>query len=280
MLGPLGEAALRFSACKWPIFPLGMLGKRPVEDGGFHNASCDEKRVSEWWFARPGANIGLVTGKASGVDVLDIDVKKADGFASLAELCASHGPLPETSVVETPSGGRHFYFRHHEGVGRRIGLWTGIDVLGDGGYVVAPPSRTPSGVYRTVERRRIAPWPAWILPLIVAKREAPPPGPRARPASMGRHTTYGRVALTRSAEEVSSAKAGGKNAALHFAAFSLGRLVAGGHLAEGDVKDALLSAAMACQYADGEKAAASVIESSLMAGIARGARGPVLSTAY
>jgi hypothetical protein len=103
---------------------------------GFHDASTDPRKIHAWWNRWPGANIGMPTGKRSGVFVLDVD-----DLGALAELEAEIGKLPATWTVRTPSGGLHLYFRHVEGVTNSPGaLPDGIDVRGEGGYVLVPPS--------------------------------------------------------------------------------------------------------------------------------------------
>jgi putative DNA primase/helicase len=90
--------------------------------------------------------VGLRTGAGSNLVVLDIDVK-SDGEASLTALEAEYGRLPVTVTVRTGGGGRHFFFAHPgEELRNSAGkLGPGLDIRGDGGYVVAPPSRHASG---------------------------------------------------------------------------------------------------------------------------------------
>jgi hypothetical protein len=91
----------------------------------------------------------LVTGAVSGVVVVDVG-PRAGGDRALAELEQRHGDLPWSAVVETPSGGVHVYLAHPGGKiansASRIGL--GVDVRGDGGLALVPPSRRPDGQYR------------------------------------------------------------------------------------------------------------------------------------
>ena len=124
-------------------------GKHPRLPGGFKIATRDKDQIRWWWTDWPNANIGVATGPASGCFVLDIDAKNG-GIESLAQIEAVHGQLPRTLEVLTGSGGgsRHLYFRYPIGlqIGNSAGrIAPGIDVRGDGGYVVAPPSRHISG---------------------------------------------------------------------------------------------------------------------------------------
>jgi hypothetical protein len=100
-----------------------------------------EKEVLSWFKEWPDANVAIVTGAVSGVDVVDIDDLNVKWPPSEHELPAEY-------VVRTPSGGCHYYFTHTPGVRSSAGkLAAGVDVRGDGGYVVIPPSSTAEGPY-------------------------------------------------------------------------------------------------------------------------------------
>jgi hypothetical protein len=147
-IGSDGRCQCGSSQCRSP-------GKHPRLANGFKNASQDEGQIPAWWGMWPDSNIGIATGTVSGIFVVDIDAKN-DGVASLQALEAEMGPLPRTLRVSTGSGGgsSHLYFRLPIGKTIRNSasvLGPGIDVRGDGGYVVAPPSRHVSGArYRFV----------------------------------------------------------------------------------------------------------------------------------
>jgi hypothetical protein len=117
---------------------------------GVSDASADIAIVTRWWQMWPSANIGIATGRGSGLVVLDVDFR-AGGDASLAALVDQHGPLPETACVHTGGGGLHYYFAHPGGTVRNSAsmLGAGLDIRGDGGYVVAPPSVHVSGATYT-----------------------------------------------------------------------------------------------------------------------------------
>ena len=117
-----------------------------------------------------------MTGAISGLVVLDIDPKH-EGIDSLEQLQHTHGSLPRTLQATTGSGGLHLYFAHPGGIIRnRVGVAIGIDVRGDGGYVVAPPSIHPNG--RSYSWRPghgpadLAPAPltGWLLGLLISDR--------------------------------------------------------------------------------------------------------------
>gem|GEM_PF-2944623 len=147
-----------------PTFPCE--GKRPLTQHGFKDASTDPRRITAWRHRWPNANIGMPTGEASGVFALDVDRLEA-----LEELEREHGKLPDTLTVRTPSGGLHLDFRHVEGITNSPGgLPAGIDVRGEGGYVLVPPSAG----YEWESRSEVAEAPEWLLELI-----------RTRPQTVG-----------------------------------------------------------------------------------------------
>jgi hypothetical protein len=164
------EAALAYVREGVPVFPLG--GKNPFKGThGFKDATTDESVVRRMWKEHPGANIGMPTGEKSGVFVLDPDGPR--GAESLATLEAKHKPLPETHEVRTgrSDGGRHLYFHQPADVKTKSGnslLGPKLDVKGDGGYVVLPPSIHPDSklLYTLVNDGGPAQAPAWLLTLV------------------------------------------------------------------------------------------------------------------
>lgn len=149
-------------------------GKHPLAKlapRGLTNATAQEHIVRHWFTAAPYANVGLATG---GVVVLDVDPRHG-GDESLRALEAEHGPLPETCRALTGGGGEHIFFRPPEGVeirnsaGDSGGLAPGLDVRGEGGYIVAPPSLHVSGrsyewsVDHHPEEVAPAAMPAWLV---------------------------------------------------------------------------------------------------------------------
>jgi putative DNA primase/helicase len=175
----LVSAALWYARRKKPVFPLHSVdeagrcscggkpgckpGKHPRIRNVHRRATTDPDRIRSWWSKWPDANIGIPTGESSGLLVLDID---DHGSASLDALEAKHGELPETLSVRTGGGGRHIYFRYPSGRGIRNStgkVGSGLDMRGEGGYVVVPPSRTDKGPYAFLERKPLAPSPEWLL---------------------------------------------------------------------------------------------------------------------
>ncbi len=233
-LAPRGQlkAALYYvESLAWPVFPC-RRDKRPMTANGFLDAVVDHDQVRTWWTESPEASIGIPTGPRSMVWVLDVD--QPDGPAALAALEEKHGPLPATVEQQTGGGGRQFFFKWHDGLtirnsAKKIGA--GLDVRGDGGYVIVPPSGHPSGNTYAWARGR-APWdheiadaPAWLVEL-VSKSEQ-------KPTTTTKHnntTKYGGAALARELADLAGTPEGQRNEHLNRSAFSMGQLVAGGEL--------------------------------------------------
>jgi len=166
----IAEAALRYLGRGWSVLPLRGGDKRPlIRWDGLQQARADAATVTQWFSQAPAANVGIVTGEISNLIVLDVDPKHG-GDESLAELERRFGALPQTAEARTGGGGRHLYFAHPGGLTpNRVGLKQGIDLRGDGGYVVAPPSLHPSGeLYawqpgHSPDEMSPAPLPRWLL---------------------------------------------------------------------------------------------------------------------
>jgi Bifunctional DNA primase/polymerase, N-terminal/Primase C terminal 1 (PriCT-1) len=144
--GEVQRAALAYVARGWSVVPIEPRGKRPLLAWRDLQQRIAETAEIEAWYQRwPDANVGIVTGQVSGLVVVDVDPRHG-GQDSLAQIEHEHGPLPRTAEVATGGGGRHLYFGHPGGtLHNRVGLRPGLDVRGDGGCVVAPPSVHPSG---------------------------------------------------------------------------------------------------------------------------------------
>jgi len=171
----LAEHALAYLAKGYSVIPLRVGDKRPaISWSEYQKRKPTEDEVKGWWAQWPDANIALVTGAVSGLWVLDVDVKGgAKGGESLAELERKHGPLPATLSAETWSGGRHYYFRFSEPVGNKTGVMPGLDVRGDGGYIVAPPSAVSGKTYRWLNDAPMSEAPSWLTTLVKAHKSIP-----------------------------------------------------------------------------------------------------------
>jgi hypothetical protein len=204
MGNPLMEAALTYAEAGMHVLPLhsivrgrctcgrhcGSPAKHPRTLRGLKDATTDRDTIIQWWTDYPDANVGIRTGKVSGLWVLDVDNKKSvdlgDGSLvglgdhTLATMEGEVGyPLPVTLTSETGGGGRHILFGWPNGVdtfGNRANLAPGIDVRADEGYIVAPPSVHASGArYQWVdEDADIVEPPAWLLNLAPRPEESTP----------------------------------------------------------------------------------------------------------
>jgi hypothetical protein len=188
------EYALSYANQGYSVFPLQPNGKQPLTQHGFKEASRDPETIRQWWTKWPDANVGIVTGKISGVIVLDVDRKHGvDGVVSMAEL-----DIPKTLTIRTPSGGFHLFFKAPAGtiVPRRIGVKPGLDVLGEGGYVVAAGSWINGGAYEIARNLPIAECPEVLINLAqrAVVREEPVKDEAGKIAAGGRNnylTTVG-----------------------------------------------------------------------------------------
>lgn len=158
-------------------------------------ATTDEEKIREWFTQWPHANISIVTGAESGIIVIDVDAKPdkegKNGFDSMKELCDRHGGLPPTVQFATGSGGFHIVFKHPDRpVKNQVRLAPGLDVRGDGGQIIAPPSWNDKGQYicnpeiepdSTLPDAPLAEMPPWLLALLSSAEERhQDPGERVR----------------------------------------------------------------------------------------------------
>lgn len=193
-----GVVALRYAARGWAVLPVHTplphggcsceqdcgvsAGKHPRTRHGLKEASRNPDRIWSWWRRWPQANVGICTGRESGLVVLDVDVRH-NGEASLEALEATYDRLPRTLTALSGGGGRHLYFQHP---GQRIsntahlGGFSGLDVRADGGYIVAPPSLHQSGQHYAWEEplRPLEVLPLWLCELLTppehVAHDAPP----------------------------------------------------------------------------------------------------------
>lgn len=172
------DVALRYAAKGLQVFPCRPAGKVPATPRGCLDATVDTAKISAWWTAQPSCNVGVATGEASGIMVLDVDGE--DGEAALRGLEAERGPLPPT-VEAITARGRHVFFKWPERDIRNSAsrIAPGIDIRASGGYIIAPPSLHPSGrryAWSVDSASTFATAPEWLLDLIAKDRR---PSPKA-----------------------------------------------------------------------------------------------------
>lgn len=175
---PRVEYALYYASRGWQVFPIKPGTKdEPLCKWGME-ATTDKDKIQSWWSMRPDANIGIATGARSKLVVLDID-KGKEGDDTLLDLESEHGKLPNTIESITGSGGRHILFEH-PGVkilNQAGKLGPGVDVRGDGGYIVAPPSIHPNGnryeweLSSLPRQTELAKMPDWLIELCRDKHD-------------------------------------------------------------------------------------------------------------
>jgi len=255
------DAVLAYVARGWSVFPLhGILngrctcglrdcnspGKHPLVRHGLKEASVEAATIEEWWSRLPLANVGVATGKGSGIIVIDIDLPRA--LASLDKLVHK---LPSTLTGCTGGGGLHLIYR---GVrtdlrcttsqvpgpaaslrcssGRLPGIdgpLPGADLRAEGGYIVGPPSLHRSDTRYTWldPQAPIAVAPLWLKQ---PERKYVPVVPVAPHWSTGDGTPNGFTVLRNQLDILRNARVGERNHTLNRCAFIVARFVAGGHL--------------------------------------------------
>lgn len=145
------SAALHFAQdLGWSVFPVSEITKKPYTPHGCKDAKRDPQAIKAWWSRHPNASVGVATGAPSNLLVIDLDIdenKGLDGMRELREWEHEHGELPDTVSAITGRGGSHLYYKYDgsEKYGNRTGILDGVDIRGDGGYVIAPPSLHPNG---------------------------------------------------------------------------------------------------------------------------------------
>lgn len=256
------DSALGYAHRGWRVFPLhgivngvctcgradcGSAGKHPLVRRGLYEATTDGNKLRSWWRRWRSANIGLATGAESGVVVIDIDLPTA--LPSLDHLLEQG--LERTLTGLTGGGGIHLVFATDDlelgnSAGRLPGIegeLPGIDLRGNGGHIVAPPSVHRSGrSYEWLDpNAALADAPGWL------RRPARVPvdlGDVASAELVGDGTPYGLAVLRDELDRLAAAQIGTRNHELNRSAFVLAQLVAGGELVEAAVRQSMLSTAL------------------------------------
>lgn len=158
-----------------PVFPV-KADKAPYTPNGFKDATRDPATVRLLWRKHPDAGIGIPTGEQSGWLALDIDPRHG-GDASLTTLIEEHGDeWLQTTQARTGGGGHHIIFAFPQGSNIRNSagrLGEGIDVRGEGGYIIVAPSLHASGRrYEWLNDLKPAQLPEWLLKLLTGEKQA------------------------------------------------------------------------------------------------------------
>ena len=252
--------ALKYAAFGWRVHPC-RKDKRPILSAWQKQATTDPDQIRQWWSEYPDASIGCACGPGSGVWVLDLDLP--DGPDTIEYLAKGKEPLPHDMKQQTGSGGLQLFF-HYNGTeirnsSRKVG--PGIDVRGDGGYIILPPSPHPSGgIYKWLKKtRKIPSAPKWLVELVMSRPEP------TNQFLTGVSGQYGQRALADEIVKLSVASEGYRNDTLNKAAFRMGNLIGGGELEYDHVFHSLAAIAHTIGLAAAE--AKKTIESGLQGGM-------------
>lgn len=299
------EHALDYARRGWRVFPCNptprrdfskvpliacdkdKAGKNIPGTGWKERATTDEAQIREWWARWPGALIGVPMGPESGVWAIDPDGVKEegdpDGMAAWENIASQHPPI-RTHTHLTPNGGRHLLFRWRDDRpmtnterGFRAHGARGINVRGEGGYVIAPGSRLSDGRSYEMEDPmdffHFAEAPDWLYAMFDATATQPAPQRSAnvvdfRGQRQAPPDRYVQTAIAGECWALAQSGRGERNNRLNAAAFSLGQLVGAGLVDEDVVRGELLQAAASCGLIadDGERPVLATIESGLSAG--------------
>ena len=244
-------AALGYLELGWSFYPTRPRSKEPFTEicprwKPYQTQPPTERDAAIWFQIAPNANLALITGRVSGLVILDCDSPEAE--AALHDFC---GGLPLTPCVLSKRG-THFYFAHPLDREVRGSLdIPDMDVKGDGGCCTAPPSVHSSGyVYGWIKAPDdvpLAPLPAPILEHLDAKAALRHSGNFSGEIPAFRHSDitapYARVALQNAVAEIAATRKGRHNT-IRGVAYSIGRLVGGGALDAATAFGALLPAAL------------------------------------
>jgi len=288
-LNLLHSKAQELTELGYLVFSCGV-DKRPLTKHGFKDATADPRQIRHLWTVNPGASIGVPMGRDAGMWCLDID--QPDGPDTLSQLEAKYGKLPSTRAQRTGGGGFQYFFRYPEGCeirnNSRSKLGPGIDIRGQGGYVIVPPSGHPSGgtyTWLTAPDAPLADAPEWLLARVCSEVHPPdrsrgvlpplvttsvPAAGAGAKREMRQHlySEWAEAAFADELQNVQSASEGARNDTLFRSAAALGEIVAGGALDHGRVEYALRSAALAVGLEEGE------ISKTIASGFEAGKRNP------
>jgi len=275
------DTALDYLNRGWSVIPLRPQDKVPhfallPTDGAgtrtwkyFQDRLPLESEVAHWWRTEPAANIGIVTGHVSGIIVQDLD-----GPAGMSQA-QRHGGVPVTPTSRTGNG-LHVVYRHPGYEVRNFaGRAPGVDLRGDGGYIVAPPSIHPNGSqyqWQVDPDTTLADPPDWFAELFHADPAArwleQTLSAELRAQLPVTSANYWHRALVSEIDRLARATHGMRNNTLVKAAYRMGQVIGAGHLSEEEVEHALFLTAQAIGLGTGE------IRRTIRSGLSAGMLNP------
>ena len=209
------NAALDLAASGIPVFPCAGT-KVPTVKRWPERASTDPEKVRQLWSDHAGGLIGVPTGKAIGLDVLDLDFGRHQEASDWWQ--ENRERVPRTRVHRTRSGGIHLLFQHSDLIHCTAGkIRLGVDTRGDGGYVIWWPAAGEP----ILSVAPPAPWPDWLL---AGFRPKPQPRSRCIVRAPDNHL------LVRLVQMVAGAREGERNSLTFWCACRAGEMVADGQL--------------------------------------------------
>lgn len=303
------DAALAYAARGWPLFPCDPETKRPLVKNGFKAATIDPTTIRKWWKRWPNAMIGVPTGTAIKAFVFDLDIGVVIPGPDYLDRFTQYvgGKIPETAIAATGSGGFHIYFKWDParpikngaavvpaltipgplGADGKRRKGAQVDVRGEGGYVIVPPSmRADGSAYRWIRapQQGVAEatdriWGVAQKDEAKAAKVVPPPGTMGRASACRAEDPggtaqrkYARGALSRIQDNLARTPIGQRGHTLNAAAFNISKFITVGALTEDEVWAALRAGADRCGLTetDGPKERDAKIERGLAAGAQQG----------
>lgn len=229
------DHALECAARGWAVFPVSR-DKTPRTPNGHKAATTEPERIRAMAVQFGFVLVGIATGEASGIAVLDID-RQHDGGAWWRE---NKHRLPTTRTHRTRSGGLHLYFTHRPGLRCSTArIAPGIDVRAEGGSIIY----WPAAGFPVLSDADLAEWPMWLTP-------APKPAP-VRPwqpvyaENADRQRRYAEAALHNAVGRVAGTVTGSRNATLNAETYGLARFIQSGALSPAEIAEAMAHAGLA-----------------------------------
>ena len=268
---PLGDRIADYHALGWSVIPLLRHSKRAaIPWKRYQEKPPTVQQVAAWRKTHDKSNLAVITGAVSGIFVMDVDSPEGQGEVNKQGV-------PETVTAKTAKG-RHYFFNHPgRHVKNDVRILDGVDIKGDGGYVVLPPSIHPdTGLpyaweHSPLENATVADAPQWLLDLIEGEaQEKPQPeksAPISEPPTNGRDP-YLDKAMSNVLLELSTAPDKTRNNTLNIAAMRFGNFVAAGRLDQAEAENQLRVVATAIGLDPGE------INDTIQSGMTKGLEKP------